>query len=81
MGITDLFGAPLAVVNAGLGAFAESVRAQGVPVVDVDFKPPPYAAARLLRTSSGADVEAAKAEAVSRIITGKAVLAGLGVAR
>jgi FdrA protein len=35
-----LLAAPPRVVNVGLGIFAESLRAQGVPVIDVDWRPP-----------------------------------------
>ncbi len=45
--IQDLFGKPLAIVNVGLNTLAESVAAQGVPVVDVHFNPSPYAVPRL----------------------------------
>ncbi len=69
------------VINVGLETFAESVRAQGVEVVDVDFRPSPYDAPRLAFTKSGADIEAANAEVVRRIASGKAVLIGLGIAR
>ena len=79
--IQDLFGKPFAVINVGLEQFAESVRAQGVETVDVDFRPSAYEAPRLTRTRAGVDIEAANAEAVQRIASGKAVLVGLGVAR
>jgi len=38
--ITALLAEPLRVVNFGLGLFAESLAAQGVAVVDVDWQPP-----------------------------------------
>lgn len=69
------------VINIGLQTFADSVRAQGVEVVDVDFRPSPYDAPRLAFTKTGIDIEAANAEAVRRIASGKAVLSGLGIAR
>lgn len=71
----------LVVINIGLQNFADSVRAQGVEVVDVDFRPSPFDAPRLAFTKSGVDIEAANAEAVRRIASGKAVLTGLGIAR
>ncbi len=77
----EFFDKQLAVINIGLQTFAESVRAQGVEVVDVDFRPSPYDAPRLYRTRAGVDIEAANAEAVRRIASGKAVLIGLGIAR
>jgi len=38
--IEDIFGQPLNVVNVGLESMAQSIRDQGVPVVDVDWRPP-----------------------------------------
>jgi hypothetical protein len=78
--IQDIFGKPLTVITVGLRTFADSVRAQGVEVVDVDFRPSPFDAPRLTWTRSGADIEAANMEAVRRIMSGRAVLIGLGVA-
>jgi hypothetical protein len=79
--IQDMFGQPLTVVNVGLQTFAESVRAQDVEVIDVDFHPSPYDAPRWARTHAGVDVQAANDQAVQRITSGKAVLVGLGIAR
>ncbi len=72
---------PLTVINVGLSIFADSVRAQGVQVVDIDFRPSPYDAPRLTRTKTGVDIEAANAKAVRRIMSGKATLTSLGIAR
>ena len=36
----ELLARPVAVVNVGLAAFAESLRGQGVPVVDLEWRPP-----------------------------------------
>jgi hypothetical protein len=69
------------IINIGLQTFSDSVRAQGVAVVDVDFRPSPYDAPRLAFTKTGIDIEAANTEAVRRIASGEAVLTGLGVAR
>ena len=38
--IEKLFAEELHVVNLGLGSFAETLRAVGTPVVDVDWRPP-----------------------------------------
>jgi FdrA protein len=46
--ITALLAQPPAVVNVGLELFAESLRAQGVPVVAVDWRPPAGGKPRLL---------------------------------
>jgi len=77
--IQSFFGTPLNVVNVGLRSFAESLRAQGVPVTDVDWRPP--LVPRLLFTRQGVDIEAANVEAVTRILRGRPVLIGMGIAR
>ena len=69
------------MINVGLASMAQSVQAQGVPVVDVDWQPPaggrPPACAR---TQSGVDIDAANAEVCRRIKTGRPVLVGMGIA-
>lgn len=77
--IVSLFGKPLHVVNVGLRSFVDSLQAQGVPAVQVDWRPP--LAPRLLFTSKGVDIEEANAEAVQRIMQGRPVLIGMGIAR
>ena len=78
-GIQSLFGKSLHVVNVGLRSFAESLEDQGVPVVQVDWKPP--LVPKLLFTKKGVDIEAANTEAVNRIMQGRPVLIGMGIAR
>ncbi|MBN1138847.1 MAG: DUF1116 domain-containing protein [Anaerolineae bacterium] len=75
----SFFGAPLNVVNVGLSAFANSLEAQGVPVVQVDWQPP--RAPRLQVTRSGIEIEAANHEAATRIMEGRPMLVGMGIAR
>ena len=77
--VQDLFGKPLHVVNVGLRSFTESLEEQGVPAVQVDWKPP--LAPKLLFTSKGVDIEAANTEAVNRIMQGRPMLVGMGIAR
>ena len=77
--IQSLFEEPLNVVNVGLRSFAESVQAQGVPVTQVDWRPPLVPSLRVTR--QGVDIEAANAEATRRIIQGRPVLIGMGIAR
>lgn len=79
--IRDFFGKPLKVANVGLLSFAESLRSQDVDVVDVEFRPSAFDAPRLTHTRNGTDIDAANAEAVQRIVGGKAILTGLGIAR
>ncbi|MBN1584371.1 MAG: DUF1116 domain-containing protein [Anaerolineae bacterium] len=70
---------PLNVVNVGLSAFAASLEAQGVPVVQVDWQPP--RAPRLQFTRSGIEIRAANDEAATRIMQGRPMLIGIGIAR
>ncbi len=88
---TEFFTQPLSVVNVGLTSMAQSVRAQGVPVVDVDWRPPlvphlrqtPEGAATsgAAAASSAADIDEANAVVCQRIQQGRPVLRGLGIAR
>lgn len=79
--INDLFGKPVVVVNVGLESMAQPMRDQGIPVVDVDWKPPRDGAPHLRVTRSGVDIDDANEEAVRRIISGRAVLVGMGLAK
>ncbi len=84
--VLSLFGSDLKVVNLGLDSFAENLRANGVEVAQVRWKPPAGGDEVMLealdRISRGCrvDVEAANAEAASRILKGKPMLVGVGVA-
>lgn len=77
----DLFRQPLKPINVGLESFYESLLAQGIEAVDVDWRPPLEGYVELIRTDDGADIEAANAEAFSRIIAGRPLLVGMGIAR
>ncbi len=79
--INQLFGKDLSVLNVGLTDMAQSVRDQGVEVIDLDWQPPKDDSPRLRRTRSGISMDAANEEVVSRIKRGQAVLAGMGIAR
>ncbi len=77
--ISTFFGAPLNVVNVGLRSFADSLQSQGVPVTDVEWRPP--LAPRLQFTRTGVDIDAANSQAVTRIMRGHPMLVGMGTAR
>ena len=77
--VNALFGQPLSVINVGLRSFADSVAAQGVPVADVDWRPP--LVARLQFTREGVDIDAANAHAVGRILQARPMWVGMGIAR
>jgi hypothetical protein len=76
----DLFTQQLKPINVGLETFAQSLAAQGVAVVAVDWQPPVDGYVEL-GTLQGADVDAANAEAVQRIMAGRPMLVGMGIAR
>jgi hypothetical protein len=79
--IKDLFSQPISVVNLGLESMAQAVRDQGLPVVDVDWRPPAQGIEHLRLTRAGIDIDAANAQVCERIKTGRPVLAGMGIAR
>ncbi len=79
--INDLFGKPLMVINVGLESMAQSIQTQGIPVTDVDWRPPAEGVVRLHSTRQGIDIDAANAEACRRIKTGRPVLVGMGIAK
>jgi hypothetical protein len=79
--LSGLFGEPLSVVNVGLASFAESLEDQGVPVVDIDWSPPPAGVPRLTHTQDGTSIDDANAEAIRRIMAGRPQIVGLGIAR
>ena len=82
--MTDLnaiFGKELTVVNLGLASMAESVRAQGVNVVDLDWRPPNADVPRLQLTKSGIVIDDANQLVIDRIQGGRPVLVGMGIAK
>jgi hypothetical protein len=78
--ITDLFSQQLKPINVGLETFAQSLATQGVAVVAVDWQPPADGYVELDRLQ-GVGVDAANAEAVQRIMAGRPMLVGMGIAR
>jgi hypothetical protein len=67
------------VINVGLSSFADSLRSQGVPVAQVDWRPP--LVPKLLFTPQGIDIEAANQKATERIMQGRPNLVSMGIAR
>src|SRR3954468_8681111 len=73
-----LSGAPR-VVNIGLAGFARDLAANGVRVVQVDWRPPSRHAELLSSLESrAAEIERANAEALARILAGEPHLARVG---
>ncbi len=83
----ELFGSELAVINVGLESFAGDLRACGVPVEQVRWKPPAGGDARMIEVldrierRARVDVDAANERAVRRILDGRPTLVGVGLAR
>ena len=48
MSLESLLGRPLSVINIGLDVFALELRAAGVPVIHVDWRPPAGGDPRLI---------------------------------
>ena len=79
--INDLFGKDLTVVNVGLASMAESVKEQGMKVVNLDWTPPREGVKRLRVTKSGVNIDEANQEVVDKIKQGLPVLVGIGIAK
>lgn len=79
--------AGFSAINLGLSSFAENLRDCGVETVQVDWTPPAGgdldALRSLERLEAGisVDIEAANALAVERILSGRPVILGIGVAK
>jgi succinyl-CoA synthetase alpha subunit len=84
--VLALFSDGLKAVNLGLESFAENLDACGAPVVHVEWMPPAGGNVEMIalleRLESGCrvDVEAANAEAVERVLSGKPFITGIGKA-
>jgi len=85
--VSKLFLGNLSVVNLGLESFARNLSGAGVPVVQVDWKPPAggdskvLAALDAIALSSKVDIDKANDAAVSRVLAAKPTVVGIGVAR
>jgi FdrA protein len=53
----DVLGEPLRVINIGLASFAQDLRAQGVRVIELDWRPPAGGNARLAALLDGLEDE------------------------
>src|SRR5262245_8046934 len=79
--LNELFNQPLTIVNVGLHSMAQSVKEQGVPVIDVDWKPPSDGVPHLRVTKNGIDIDTANEEVIKRIKAARPTLVGMGIAR
>ena len=82
--MTKLFDQELQVVNVGLSAFAECVRANGAPVVAVDWQPPAGGDAKagmtLAKLINDPKIDAANAKAFELLTSSRPVLEGVKIA-
>ena len=82
--MSDLFGAPLSVINVGLAQFADPIRAAGASVADVVWAPPAHdedVARALARLTNRPDIETANQAAFARYLAAQPTLRGVGYAR
>jgi hypothetical protein len=79
--IQDLFGKPIEVVNVGLASMVDPLKAQDVPVVDVDWRPPKEGIKHYRFMKNGKSIDEANAEVVARIKKARPVLVGMGLAK
>lgn len=85
--ILSLFSKGPVVANLGLESFASNLSACGATVVQVDWAPPAGGDIHMIEVldrlehSCRIDIDAANAQAVQRILKGKPVIEGIGIAK
>jgi len=82
MAINDLFKKDLKVVNTGISTFKDNLETAGASAVQVDWRPPADIDSEVLATVSKhkEKIDAANAEALKVILSGKPALIGMGIA-
>ncbi len=75
-----LFGQRITAINVGLSKFAESLEAQGIETISLDWRPSAEVPT-LTQTSTGVEIDAANAEALARIGRGRPMIVGMGQAK
>jgi len=84
--INKLFGEDLSAINMGLESFADNLRREEVPAMQVDWRPPAGGNKKLaalfdrLDANTGLDMAEANRRAVERIQKSKPTLVGIGTA-
>ncbi len=84
--INKLFGEDLSAINMGLESFADNLRREEVPAMQVDWRPPAGGNKKLaalfdrLDANTGLDMVEANRRAVERIQKSKPTLVGIGTA-
>ena len=79
--VSDIFGQPITVVNVGLQSMAQSVREQGVKVIDLNWQPSADGIPHLFMTKKGVDIDDANTIVTQRIKQARPVLVGMGLAK
>ena len=79
--VSDIFGQSITVVNVGLQSMAQSVREQGVKVIDLNWQPSADGIPHLFMTKKGVDIDDANTIVIQRIKQARPVLVGMGLAK
>jgi hypothetical protein len=77
--ISEIFNKPIEVVNVGLQILADSVRAQNIKLIDVDWKPPLVEVSNPYFTKSGIDIEKANNVVIKKFKAAKPYLVDMGL--
>jgi hypothetical protein len=79
--ISDIFEKPVSVVNVGLQSMAQSLRDQGIRVINLDWQPPKEGFQLLMMTKDGIDIDVANDVVIQRIKQARPTLIGMGLAK
>ncbi len=77
----EFFRQPIRAINIGLTSMAESLKAQGAPAINVDWRPPIGNFTNLYETKTGINIDQTNQETCKRIKQAKPVLIGMGIAK
>ena len=77
--ISDIFKKELKIVNIGLKSFSDNLRKEGVPVIQVDWRPSLGAGSEILEDLGAYSdkIEVANKKALDIILNGRPVLTGM----
>ena len=79
--VSDIFGQSITVINVGLQSMAQSVREQGVKVIDLNWQPSADGIPHPFTTKKGVDIDDANTIVIQRIKQARPVLVGMGLAK
>jgi hypothetical protein len=79
--ISDIFEKPISVINIGLQSMAQSLRDQGIKVINMEWEPPKEGFQLLRVTKKGIDIDEANDIVIQRIKQARPTLIGMGLAK